>query len=199
MAYLNGEEILFSPQVHITTPEVVQTTGDSETAVMSQMAVTEALATVGGGGGAWEKIVDITTTEEANGIVATVDEFPNIAKCKEFFIRVIFQKHGGTSNLQLGSSRVMINEILSCQITNTNVSYGVTSEFKAHIQLIDDLVHSVCTDSLVGLSALMGATRTNVGNRFVNEDVSNIKYYLSNGESLIPIGTQFVIYGKVES
>lgn len=47
MAYLNGEKILFSPQVHITTPEVVQTTGDSETAVMSQKAVTEAISNQG--------------------------------------------------------------------------------------------------------------------------------------------------------
>lgn len=47
MAYLNGKKILFSPQVHITEPAVVQTTGDSETAVMSQKAVTEAIANVG--------------------------------------------------------------------------------------------------------------------------------------------------------
>lgn len=63
MAYLNGEKILFSPQVHITTPEVVQTTGDSETAVMSQKAVTEALATVGGSSENWVQLVNETLTE----------------------------------------------------------------------------------------------------------------------------------------
>lgn len=61
MAYLNGEKILFSPQVHIATPEVVQTTGDSETAVMSQKAVTEALATVEK---PWELVEDFVITEE---------------------------------------------------------------------------------------------------------------------------------------
>lgn len=41
MAYMNGKEVLFSANVTASTVEVVQTTGDSETAVMSQKAVTE--------------------------------------------------------------------------------------------------------------------------------------------------------------
>ena len=44
MAYINGKEILFSPEVNVTkTVEIVQTTGDSTEVVMSQKAVTDAI------------------------------------------------------------------------------------------------------------------------------------------------------------
>ena len=43
MAFINGQEILFSPELHISSVEVVQTTGESESAVMSQKSVTEEL------------------------------------------------------------------------------------------------------------------------------------------------------------
>lgn len=165
----------------------------------SGIAVAEALAGFSGGSsGTWEKIVDITTTEEVNGIIATVEEFPKIAKCKEFMIRVIFQKHNGTTALQLGSSRLYLNEVLSYQINNTNVSYAAISELKAHIQFIDTLVHTIATEGLTGQAALTGGVKMLVGPRFVTEEVNEIKYLLSITTNMLPIGTQFVVYGKVE-
>ena len=64
MAYLNGKPIFFSPQVHITVPEVVQKTGDSETAVMSQKAVT----------GLFDKVSKVAQT--ATQKIGTLSEFP---------------------------------------------------------------------------------------------------------------------------
>ena len=64
MAYLNGEKFLFSPQVHITVPEVVETTGDSETAVMSQKAVT----------GLFDEVSKVAQT--ATQKIGTLSEFP---------------------------------------------------------------------------------------------------------------------------
>ena len=43
MPYINGKQVLFGAQVNVTNVPIVQTTGDSETAVMSQKAVTDAL------------------------------------------------------------------------------------------------------------------------------------------------------------
>ena len=52
MAYINGKEVLFYPQVSTTgtSVEIVQELGTSETAVMSQKAVTEALGKIEVGG-----------------------------------------------------------------------------------------------------------------------------------------------------
>ena len=52
MAKLNGKDVLFSPRIIMTGGtdiEIVQTTGDSETKVMSQKAVTEELAKINTG------------------------------------------------------------------------------------------------------------------------------------------------------
>lgn len=52
MAYINGKEVLFYPQAVATSAdvEIVQELGTSETAVMSQKAVTEALEKIEVGG-----------------------------------------------------------------------------------------------------------------------------------------------------
>ena len=43
MAYINGNEVLFSPTVNVSVPSVVQATGDSGIVVMSQKATTDAI------------------------------------------------------------------------------------------------------------------------------------------------------------
>lgn len=169
---------------------------DSENA-QSGKAVAEAISDISGNLSAWKKIVDITTTQEVNGIVATAEEFPDLAKCKEFLVRVIYQKHGGTANLQLGSSRIECNTTICYHAGTTNVSYAAVCEQKVHIQIVDGLLHTIGTDGAVGQSALKGTVSILVGNRFVTEDIYQLKYYLGNNTSLIPTGTQFVIYGKV--
>lgn len=56
MAYINGDEVLFSAQItgdgisSGSSVEIVQTTGESTTAVMSQKATTKAIAAASGSG-----------------------------------------------------------------------------------------------------------------------------------------------------
>ena len=174
-----------------------QTFNPTSENAQSGKAVAEAVANVSGG--TWEKLVDFTTTEEVNGVILTKEEFPKIAKCKEFLVRIVYQKHNGNANLQLGTSRIEgNNKIILYYNGTTNVSYSAVSEQKAYIHLIDGLVHSVGTDSLTGQGALKTNASILVGDRFVNEDIYQLKYYLSDATKLIPIGTKIIIYGKVE-
>lgn len=70
MAYIDGNEVLFSATVNTegVDVEIVQTTGDSTTAVMSQKATTEAIAAAIGGSGSTEKLYLHTVTMQTNDI-----------------------------------------------------------------------------------------------------------------------------------
>lgn len=152
----------------------------------------------GGNSGIWQKIVDITTAEEVNGIVATVEEFPKLANCKEFVVRVIYQKSATNEKVSLGNSYLKFNnnQIPMFRFSDTTVNTTPTEQ-RCYCFIVDTLVHSTGTDVLSGISAVTAAIKTLIGDRFVR-NITDICYSLSNATALIPIGTQLIIYGKVE-
>lgn len=154
-----------------------------------------------GGGGTWEKIADITTTEEVNGIFATVEEFPNIAKCKEFIIRAVYQPSTTGSTIVLGSSRLDFityrdDKSMIFRFNSTTVPTSGLSEHRCNFFLANTQIQSIGLDSLTGYAASTNAVRMVVGDRVVSS-FSAITYY-NNDKKNLPIGTQLLIYGKVE-
>lgn len=143
--------------------------------------------------GKWEKLVDITLTEEVNSIIATAEEFPKIAKCKELLMIASFPKT--ETELKLGASKAVINDGSICFYSGTtNTSTSHNYEQRARISIIYNEIHSTMT---VGATAgLKQAAYMSCGRRFVNGDINQFKYYLDI-TSMFPIGTQFILYGKV--
>lgn len=151
---------------------------------------------VAGAVGTWEKIVDITTSEEVNSIVAAVEEFPKIAKCKEFVVRVIFPIV--EADISLGTSYIYINKGACYQTTATKILSQFIAEIRASVSIIDGLIQSFTTSQPSGQASVKTGAYMIIGPRFVTEDINEIKYVLSNSEAVLPTGVQFIVYGKVE-
>ena len=146
----------------------------------------------------WEKIADITTIEEVNGIVVTSDEFSDIAKCKEFIVRAVFPKSATGANISLGSVRLDFNNrgTIACYFSNVTIDATAIKELRCHTTIADSLVFSVGTQSAVGQAAVIGNAYTLVGDRYLNEDVEDINFYVNSNDLVFPTGTRLVIYGK---
>lgn len=166
---------------------------ESENA-QSGKAVAEALANVGGGG-TWEKIADITITKELNGIDATTEEFPQIAKCKEFITRLIFPKTA--TALTLGATRFYINDTHFFRVNSTGTLNSGLSEIRCHTIIADRLIHTVGNESVRGHGNVVGNAYILAGNLFTDTP-QEIRVFLNDTTKYLPVGTQFVIYGKVE-
>ncbi len=165
---------------------------ESENA-QSGKAIAQVLANTGG---TWEKIVDMTTTEEANGIIAAATEFPKLAKCKEFIARIIYQPV--ETSVDYGAAYLFFNNKTSAifRFASTKPSIA-TTEQRCHCIVADGLVFSTATYQLAGYGSVTTSSNMLIGDRFVN-DIFNITYCLNEKDALIPIGTQIIIYGKVE-
>lgn len=164
----------------------------------SGIAVAEAIE---GLGNSWEKIVDITIEdEESRGIMATVEEFPDIANCKEFIVRVIFPASPTGENLALGSARLDFNTSgqIMFRFSSTTVMKGAVSEHRCHCLITDDLIYSTGTSELTSQSGVTGGMRILVGNWQAPKIINNIFYYLNDDTNtkFLPNGTQLIIYGK---
>ena len=162
-----------------------------------EVAFKEDLKGLGGGSSSeWKKICDITTTEEVNGIVATSEEFPDIPKCKEFIIRVIFPKT--ETALTLGAMYMRINDITSFRLNSTQTSVSYLSETRCHTIIADGLIHTVGIVSNRGFNNFTQDATMLVGNYFIDKP-QEFYILLNDTTKAYPVGTQFVIYGKVES
>ena len=191
---INGESILGEGDIKVQGGiEIDQTYNPKSENPQSGIAVAEAIE---GLGNSWKKIVDITTTEEVNGIVATVEEFPDIAKCKEFIARVIYQKSATNEKASLGSAYFKFNnnQIPMFRFSDTTVNTS-PAEQRCHCFIADNLVYSTGTEILSGISAVTANVKTIIGDRFIR-NITDICYSLNTETALIPIGTQLVIYGK---
>ena len=146
-------------------------------------------------GNTWQKIVDIATTEETNGIMATVEEFSDIANCKEFVIRVILPKNTTGSTISLGASRINIGDSIAFYQTTTNVTSSVC-ETRCHIIIADGLIFSVGTRNLSATPQVIENAGVLIGERFANETNKDIMYFLTDSTKYLPVGTQLIIYGK---
>ncbi len=170
-----------------TTDQTYSPTSEN---AQSGVAVAEAI-------GGWEKIVDITTTEEINELYVTVEEFPRISKCKEFLCRVIVPQTAAKVSLGTFTFAYMCDaiswahSIYRCSLSS---STATASEIRAHGYIIDDLIYGI--GCAIGQSSLISSnTNMTVGDTWVS-DIEYLRFKVS--ESAFPIGTHFVIYGKVE-
>lgn len=151
----------------------------------------------GGGSATWETIVDITTTEEVNSIFATTEEFPNLAKCKEFVARAIYPKAETSSISDLGAAYLRFNNNTQAiyRFGSTKQSTGI-AEHKCQFFIANRLICAIGTHNLTGVGSVVGEIKMLVGDRFINS-ISDISYALNEKTALMPIGTRLVIYGKV--
>ena len=169
-------------------PEIDQTFDPTSEKPQSGIAVAEAV-------GGWKKIVNITTTEEISGLIPTVEEFPQMAKSKEFFLRVQIPKVATTTSLgtfvfSLSAEANWKATIYRCQVT---AETNAIKEIRAHGYIIDDILHGI------GCSAGTGSVVTTANmlcSPSYSKDVNGATCTLLSG-NLFPIGTQFTLYGKV--
>lgn len=185
--------------VELLAKTVVDQSYDSNsTNAQSGKAVAEALLGVGGGNcGTWEKIVDITTTEEVNGINATVEEFPDLAKCKEFIFRLVLPKT--ETALTLGALRILANGNNNIFRVNSVATQTANfAEVRCHTIIADDLIHTVGTEAARSFANVVGNANTMVGNNLLSAELQKITIALSDTSKTLPVGTICKIYGKVE-
>lgn len=164
----------------------------------SGIAVAEALSNIGGGSGTWEKIVDITTTEEVGSFIATAEEFPELAKSKEYLLRVVLPKVSenlslGTMNFNFKTLGITYEQPL--YINTVAASSASVNELRLHAFFIDDIAHAI--GGYGGQGSIKTAASVSIGDRTIKGDFENFACKLS-GSNMFPIGTKFIIYGKVE-
>jgi hypothetical protein len=154
----------------------------------SGIAVAEAIGT-------WKKVFETITKEEVNSISVTVEESPKLAKCKEFLMVATFPKT--ETDLKLGTSRAAFNRDDICFYSGTtNTASNYEYEQRALISIIGNEISSIMT---VGAPAgLKQAAYMNCGRRIIKADIYKFVYGLVTLENRLPIGTKFVLYGKVE-
>ncbi|MBQ9977167.1 MAG: hypothetical protein IJP21_01070 [Clostridia bacterium] len=192
MVYLNGEKVSMGSKVTIATLPVDQEYNPESEKAQSGKAVAQALTAVGG---TWERIVDITTTEEATGIVATAKEFPNISKSKEFITRIVLPKTDTIVNL--GAIRLYINREYIFRLNSNTTSTSGISEIRCHTIIADTLLHTVGTEGARGHGNVVGNASIFVGNYEIDTP-QEISANLNDATKVLPVGTKFIVYGKVE-
>ena len=192
---MNDKRILNIPFIGGGSGFVDQAYNPESENAQSGKAVAEAIE---GLSNAWEKIADITTTEETNGIMASVEEFPDIANCKEFIIRVRFPKNTTSTDekVSLGASRVSIGDNIGFFQTYTYSHRDFIYETRCHIIIADGLIFSTGTRNTVAEATVIENAGVLVGERFANETNKDIMYYLTDSTKYLPVGTQLIIYGK---
>ncbi len=148
----------------------------------------------------WKKIVNITTTEEVNGIISTTEEFPDLSKCKEFIIRAEFPKSTTGEKISLGSAKIDFNNGVQVGFRFNSINLDPTGicEVRCHILIAARLLHSVGTYQATGVPSVTGSMHTLVGERNIDA-IKNINFLMSNSANFLPVGTKFAIFGRVEN
>ena len=148
-----------------------------------------------GGGGSWQKIVDVTTAQPVNGIIATAEEYPNLAKCKEFIIRFILPKV--SSSFSLGTLRMELDANICYYASSISASTSAICEAKCYVFITDGLINSISNDKPSGQAAIVGSIKNLIGDRFLTKDLDKFRCFLGDSTKLLPVGTKLIIYGKV--
>ena len=182
----------------MTTTSELLTTVANNTPLVYEAGYKEGLAN--SKSSEWKKLISITTEEEVNEINVSHEDFP---KCKEFIIRTSFEKSATGANVSLGGARIDLHTDVGFAVgfyySTTNINASSAAENRCHLFIADGLVFSVGTaEGATGTGQIAANAKTLVGERVLKDNVTNIRYYLSNSASLFPIGTKFEVYGKVE-
>lgn len=187
--------------------EIVQEQGTSKSAVMSQDAVTKALASAGGD---WELLVDNTTTEEILKWSFSQGEqgqiFDNYKKIMVFFQS---QPTAKTSNLRLvwngqnawgtqpfvgfSITSTSVTTIGLCVIEKTPLGIVVERHFKSYNNntLSGDL--ATTASSSINMATLMTSNQASTTHPF-NSEITHIT--LGSYQVVIGAGSRIVILGK---
>lgn len=195
MVYLDGKKVSMGSKVTIANLPVDQEYNPESEKAQSGKAVAQAISTVSGdNGGTWEKLVDCITTEEVNSVILTKLE---MSKCKEFMLRIVYPVTEATLSLGAGYCYLNDYEHPAFRFSSTTVSTSKV-EHRCHIIIAEKLIYSVGTQNSAGQSSITTATYMLVGDRFISGDVTKIICRLNTNTSNYPVGTQFIVYGKVE-
>ena len=146
-------------------------------------------------GGTWKRLISVTTEEEVNEINVSHEDF---SKCKEFIVRVRYLKT--ESKQTLGSAYCYLNNSSypAFRFSATTTDTATVVEQRCHAIIADGLIYGEGTTNAGGASVVSTAMSMLIGDRFISPDVTNVIYKLNEKTSLIPIGTMFYVYGKVE-
>ena len=155
--------------------------------------VDDALANVGG---TWEQIVNITTTEEIGNFKFTIEEFPQIAKCKDFLMQMEIPKT--SESIALGNFYYEAKTTKNTGILYYNSSVTTATTYINGITVrttfMGDTFHSIGGKG--GTASLTAAANTSIGMVSLG-DIKYLTVHLAT-DKVFPIGTKCRIYGKVE-
>lgn len=175
-------------------PSVAQSTGQSTTAVMSQKAVTDALAGAGGGG-EWELVLDYTTTEDMTG----VQQFMISKPCKELY--VIFDESGisGTTYSTLRAGVVVKNTdgFYVSDFTNISGAWATNRKYKVmHIEAMTDEIYRYRVASEIQLWGYATSSSFGQAYRYLQTSLLSIFYGFCTAVGTIYANTHITIYGR---
>ena len=195
MAYLNGQKVLLRTNVNTVTLPIDQSYNPESENAQSGKAVAQALTTVKGSSGTWEKLVDLKTTEEVNSVILTKLE---MSKCKEFILRIVYPVTEATLSLGAGYCYLNDYEHPAFRFTTTSTNVSVPTEQRCYINIAEKLVYSMGTKIAMGQAAITGETHTLIGVINISDAIKNFICRLNTNGNNYPVGTQFIVYGKVE-
>lgn len=150
---------------------------------------------VAGAVGKWEELVDFTTTEEVNAVTLSQEKMP---KCKEFVVRIFYPITETTLTLGAGYCYLNDYEHFAFRFSSTTTNISVPVEQRCHINIVEKLVYSIGTKNAAGQAAITTETYTLIGGKFISSDITKIICKLNTNTNNYPVGTQFIVYGKVE-
>lgn len=153
------------------------------------------IASMGSGGGAWEQIANVTTTEEVNTVVcASYDSFPAMGNIQDFYMLITLPIHNTKVE---GDMRIYINNncVARIQDFDSGYSYKCNAQFYS-INIPNTSRMNMCQlkFSANGFSSLNLTTTSTV----VSEPIESISITLATASSVLPIGTKIKIVGWVE-
>ena len=192
---ISNGELEYIGKLKKGAPMIVdQTYNPNSENAQSGKAVAEALQ---GANSQWEKLSDVTITEEVNTITCTHEDMP---QCKEFILRAIFPVSTTGVNVSLGAAYCYLNNNNSRAFgfMATDINKSVITEQRCHILIADDLIYSIGNDAARGQASIMSSANTIIGNRVITDNVTQIIYKLNDSTKSYQIGTHFQVYGKVE-
>lgn len=150
-------------------------------------------------GGAWEQIASITTTEEIGKIDFTIEEFPQIANCKDFLMQMELPKT--SENITLGSfyyqaitTNTKADTLYLYFKSNLATSNSAVIAVTVRATFIGDTFHSI--GGCGGTAALRAAAESSICFTQAG-DIKYLTVHLST-DKVFPIGTKCRIYGLVE-
>lgn len=150
----------------------------------------------------WQKIADVTITEEVNEVTLSS---PEMLQCEEFVVRVILPKSTTGEKVSLDRAYVRLygtyatNNTAGFSFNTTNVNASIAVYQVARILLIDNYIFAYGTEGAFGGAAVTATPTILIGDRYLKGNVSSISVSLNDITKSYQVGTQFLVYGRVKT